>query len=185
MPPEIAVTAIAAVMMSGSSSHTVRDEVKKMKTESLMKLFTFFLFACLSFNNAVAHPQDNMSPEGLMHYYVKLVNEENAAALQDVYHFPHVKITGGKLAQIDDPAIPVIDFDGLKKSGWKYSKINKVKILAEGSNAALVELNFSRFDANDKEFLNQTTFYNLTRNNGFWQIMSIQSMGQLAGVKGK
>ena len=57
--------------------------------------------------------------------------------------------------------------------------------VAEGSNAALVELNFSRFDANDKEFLNQTTFYNLTRNNGYWQIMSIQSMGQLAGVKGK
>ena len=120
-----------------------------------------------------------------MHLYVKLVNEENTAALQDVYHFPHVKITGGKLAQIDDPTTPVIDFEGLKKSGWKYSKINQVKVLAEGSNAALVELSFSRFDANGKEFLNQTTFYNLTKNKGYWQIMSIQSMGQLAGVKGK
>ena len=63
--------------------------------------------------------------------------------------------------------------------------MNQVKILAEGSNAALVKLNFSRFDANGKEFLNQTTFYNLTRNRGHWQIMSIQSMRQLAGVKGK
>ena len=150
-----------------------------------MKKFVVLVFACLACASAFAHPQDNLSPEGLMHYYVKVVNEENLVALQDVYHFPHVKITGGKLAQIEDKSIPVIDFDGLKKSGWKYSKINQVKVLAEGSNAALVELNFSRFDANDKEFLNQTTFYNLTRNNGYWQIMSIQSMGQLAGVKGK
>lgn len=150
-----------------------------------MKKFFFILFAGLAFSSACAHPQDDLSPEGLMHYYVKVVNEENLAALQDVYHFPHVKITGGKLTQIDDKTIPVIDFEGLKKSGWKYSKINQVKVLAEGNNAALVELNFSRFDANDKEFLKQTTFYNLTRNNGYWQIMSIQSMGQLPGVKGK
>lgn len=150
-----------------------------------MKNFLFALGVSAIFSTANAHAQDKLTPEGLMHLYVKLVNEENTVALQDVYHFPHVKITGGKLAQIDDPTIPVIDFDGLKKSGWKYSKINQVKVLAEGSNAALVELNFSRFDANDKEFLNQTTFYNLTRNNGYWQIMSIQSMGQLAGVKGK
>ncbi len=150
-----------------------------------MKKLVLFLFASAIFSTAAAHPQDNLSPEGLMHLYVKLVNEENTSALQDIYHFPHVKITGGKLTQIDDPTIPVIDFDGLKKSGWKYSKINQVKILAEGSNAALVELNFSRFDANNKEFLNQTTFYNLTKNKGYWQILSIQSMGQLAGVKGK
>ncbi len=150
-----------------------------------MKRLLMILLCCTTFKSAYAHPQDNLSPEGLMHLYVKLVNEENTVALQDVYHFPHVKITGGKLAQIDDPTTPVIDFDGLKKSGWKYSKINQVKVLAEGANAALVELNFSRFDANGKEFLNQTTFYNLTRNNGYWQIMSIQSMGALAGVKGK
>ncbi len=150
-----------------------------------MKKCFFIVFAVFAFSSAFAHPQDDLSPEGLMHYYVKVVNDENLAALQDVYHFPHVKITGGKLAQIDDKSLPVIDFEGLKKSGWKYSKINQVKVLAEGNNAALVELHFSRFDANDKEFLNQTTFYNLTRNNGYWQIMSIQSMGQLPGVKGK
>ncbi len=150
-----------------------------------MKMFALFVFAILTCSVAGAHPQDDLSPEGLMHYYVKVFNDENLAALQDVYHFPHVKLTGGKLSQIDDKTIPVIDFDGLKKSGWKYSKINQVKVLAEGSNAALVELNFSRFDASGKEFLNQTTFYNLTRNNGYWQIMSIQSMGALAGVKGK
>ncbi len=91
----------------------------------------------------------------------------------------------GRLTIVEDKNTPVIDFDGLKKSGWKYSKIKSVKVLAEGANAALVELNFSRFDAEDKEILNQTGFYYLTKNAGYWQVMSIIYTGALAGVKAK
>jgi hypothetical protein len=58
-------------------------------------------------------------------------------------------------------------------------------VLSQGQNAALIEMNFSRFDAQDKEILNQTTYYNLTKNKGYWQIISIHSMGALAGVKAK
>jgi hypothetical protein len=136
-------------------------------------------------STATAHPQDNLTPEGLMHYYLQVLNDENLPALQDVYHFPHLKLVAGKLTLIDDQKIPVIDIDGLKKSGWKYSRIKTIKVLSEGDNAALIEMNFSRFDAQDREILNQTTFYNLTKNNGYWQILSIHSMGSLAGVKTK
>lgn len=150
-----------------------------------MKKLFVLLFACLFTSSAYAHPQDNLSAEELMHYYVKVVNEENLAALQDVYHFPHTKQMSGRLTIVEDRNTPVIDFDALKKSGWKYSKIKSVKVLAEGANAALVELNFSRFDAEDKEFLNQTGFYYLTKNAGYWQVMSIIYTGALAGVKAK
>ena len=150
-----------------------------------MKQFLLGLLITLFMSTATAHPQDNLTPEGLMHYYVQVLNNENLPALQDVYHFPHLKLVAGKLTVIDDPKIPVIDIDGLKKSGWKYSTIKSVKVLSEGDNAALIELNFSRFDAQGKELLNQTTFYNLTKNKGYWQILSIHSMGSLAGVKTK
>lgn len=150
-----------------------------------MKQFLLGLLISLFMSTASAHPQDNLTPEGLMHYYLQVLNDENLPALQDVYHFPHLKLVAGKLTLIDDRKIPVIDIDGLKKSGWKYSKIKTVKVLSEGDNAALIEMNFSRFDAQDKEILNQTTFYNLTKNNGYWQILSIHSMGSLAGVKTK
>ncbi len=150
-----------------------------------MKQFLLGLLISLFMSTASAHPQDNLTPEGLMHYYLQVLNDENFPALQDVYHFPHLKLVAGKLTLIDDRKIPVIDIDGLKKSGWKYSKIKTVKALSAGDNAALIEMNFSRFDAQDKEILNQTTFYNLTKNNGYWQILSIHSMGSLAGVKTK
>jgi hypothetical protein len=150
-----------------------------------MKQFLLGLLITLFMSTATAHPQDNLTPEGLMHYYLQVLNDENLPALQDVYHFPHLKLVAGKLTLIDDQKIPVIDIDGLKKSGWKYSRIKTIKVLSEGDNAALIEMNFSRFDAQDREILNQTTYYNLTKNNGYWQILSIHSMGSLAGVKTK
>ncbi len=150
-----------------------------------MKKLLAFVCLSLTFSSALAHPQDGLSPEGLMHYYVKVFNEENLPALQDVYHSPHVKIVSGRLTVVDDKNIPAIDFDALKKTGWKYSKVNAVKLLAEGANAALVELNFSRFDASDREFFRQTGYYHLTKNNGYWQIISLENMGQVPGVKAK
>ena len=100
----------------------------------------------ISHNFSYAHPQDGMTPEQLMFHYVKMFNEENLPALQDIYHYPHVRLISGKLVKFEDKTIPAVDFESLKKTGWKHSKINSVKVLAEGSNSAMVELDFSRFD---------------------------------------
>jgi hypothetical protein len=68
-------------MMGAKLSLHATAIVEKNKMRCLMKKIALFLFASFSFSAAFAHPQDNMSLEGLMHYYVKLVNEENVAAL--------------------------------------------------------------------------------------------------------
>jgi hypothetical protein len=143
-----------------------------------------FIIVCLliSSNFAFAHPQDGMSPEQLMFHYVKMFNEENLPALQDIYHTPHVRLISGKLVKFEDKSIPVVDYESLKKTGWKYSKINSVKVLAESANSAMVELDFSRFDKADKEFYRSTGFYVLTKNVGYWQILSLNSIGNVAGM---
>ena len=93
----------------------------------MKKLLAFFTL-CLALTTAFAHPQDGMSPEDLMRYYVKVFNEENIPALDEVYSFPHVKLVNGKLNHVDNKDTPVIDYVGLKKTPWKYSKINQIKI---------------------------------------------------------
>jgi type IV secretory pathway component VirB8 len=123
-----------------------------------------------------------MSPEQLMFHYVKMFNEENLAALQDIYHSPHVRLISGKLIKFEDKSVPVVDFESLKKTGWKYSKIHSVKVLAESTNSAMVELDFSRFDKDDKEFYRSVGFYVLTKNVGYWQILSLNSIGNVAGM---
>ena len=55
-------------------------------------------------------------------------------------------------------------------------------MLSEGANSALVELDFSRYDKNDNEFLRSTGFYVLTKNLGYWQILTLINTGNLAGA---
>ena len=150
-----------------------------------MKKLLALLTLGLAFSCAFAHPQDGMSPDELMRYYVKVFNDENISGLEQVYHFPHIKIRNGKLTRFDNTDIPVIDYSELKKSGWKYSKINKIIVLAEGANSALVEMDFSRYDKDDKEFLRSTGYYVLTKNMGYWQILSLNSIGIVAGTVSK
>ena len=147
-----------------------------------MKKLLVLCILCLAFTSAYAHPQDGMSPEDLMRYYIKVFNDENIPALEDVYAFPHVKVNNGKLTNVENKDTPVIDYIGLKKTPWKYSKLNHVKVLVEGANSALVELNFSRYDKDDKEFLRSTGFYVLTKDKGYWQIVSLINTGNIAGA---
>ena len=147
-----------------------------------MKKISAFFALFIALTTAFAHPQDGMSPEDLMRYYIKVFNDENIPALEDVYAFPHVKLNNGKLTAVENKDTPVIDYVGLKKTPWKYSKLNHVKVLAEGANSALVELDFSRYDKDDKEFLRSTGFYVLTKNKGYWQILSLINTGNLAGA---
>mgnify|MGYP003339115945 CR=1 FL=1 len=55
-------------------------------------------------------------------------------------------------------------------------------LLAEGANSAMVELDFSRFDKDDKEYYRSVGYYVLTKNKGYWQILSLNSIGQIAGM---
>lgn len=143
----------------------------------LMKTLVSILASCLISFNAAAQSLQDLTPESFMHYYVQIFNEENLPALQDAYYFPHVKIRSGQMVIFEDRKIPAVDFDAIKRTGWRYSRIHHIRVLAENPFAAMVEMKFSRFDAADKEILNQRSFYQLTKRSGFWQIISLHDMG--------
>ncbi len=142
-----------------------------------MKKFVSLIATALISLNAVAESLQDLSPEAFMHYYVRIFNEENLPALQSAYHFPHVKIRSGHMVYFEDSLKPAVDFDAIKRTGWRYSRIHHVSVLAENTQSAMVEMRFSRFDAADKEILSQTSFYQLTKRSGFWQIISLHDMG--------
>lgn len=138
------------------------------------------LIACMAAltlsHSAWATPLDSLTPATFMQHYIKVFNEENLTELQALFDFPHVKTRNGRLAQFEDDRIPAIDFAPLKRIGWKYSRINFVKVHAETPQTAVVEMNFSRYTAEDREIARQSSFYNLTKRNGFWQILGLHDL---------
>lgn len=143
---------------------------------SMKILISLIAFTLMTFN-ATAESLQDLTPETFMHYYVRIFNEENLPALQSAYHFPHVKIRSGQMMYFEDSSRPAVDFDAIKRTGWRYSRIHHVRVLAENRHSAMVEMKFARFDDSDKEILNQTSFYQLTKRSGFWQIISLHDMG--------
>ena len=53
---------------------------------------------------------------------------------------------------------------------------------AEDANSALVKMDFSRYDKDYKEFIRSNGFYVLTKDMGYWQILSLNSMVKIVGV---
>jgi hypothetical protein len=43
-------------------------------------------------------------------------------------------------------------------------------------------MDFSRYDKDDKEFLRSTGYYVLTKNMGYWQIVSLINTGNTTGA---
>jgi len=120
--------------------------------------------------------QSNLGPKEFMNYYIKVFNEENANAVQNCYHFPHTVIENGQIAYNDKEIIPVIDYEKFKKTGWAYSMINGVKVVLESKTTAVVVMEFSRFDKDNKEYLRTTMVYSLSKEKGYWQIISRTGM---------
>ncbi len=130
------------------------------------------LFAVTLFISGNLIAQSNLSPEEFMKHYVKAFNEENVVEVQKCYHFPYAIIDNGQITYYEKENVPVIDYDKLKKSGWAYSKINDIKIIFESIKTAVVVMDFSRFDKNDTQFLRTTISYSLSKEKGYWQIIS-------------
>lgn len=152
------------------------DRTASLLCKSMKTLVSLIATALISFNTS-AESLEDLTPEAFMHYYVRMFNEENLPALQRAYHFPHVKIRSGQLVYFEDSMKPAVDFDAIKRTGWRYSRIHHVQVLAENIHSAMVEMKFARFDAADREILNQTSFYQLTKRSGFWQIISLHDVG--------
>ena len=65
-----------------------------------------------------------------------------------------------------------VDFDGLEKSGWSYSRILKNELIYADEITAMVDVTFSRFNISNEPILKSEVVYFLVQRNGVWKIKS-------------
>ena len=113
------------------------------------------------------------TPTQFMERYVGYFNAEDLEQYQATFEFPAVRFTGGVLEILSDPAVPMANFENIKKTGWVTSRIDSITVLAESAEAALVEFSFSRMDASGNAFFNSTGHYGLVNTDDGWKIQSM------------
>ena len=113
------------------------------------------------------------TPTQFMERYVGYFNAEDLEQYQQTFKFPAVRFNGGVLEILSDPAVPMANFENIKKTGWVTSRIDSITVLSESEEAALVEFSFSRMDASGNAFFNSTGHYGLVNTDGGWKIQSV------------
>ena len=113
------------------------------------------------------------TPTQFMERYVGYFNAEDLEQYQATFEFPVVRFTGGVLEILSDPAVPMANFENIKKTGWVTSRIDSITVLSESAEAALVEFSFSRMDASGNAFFNSTGHYGLVNTDDGWKIQSM------------
>ena len=113
------------------------------------------------------------TPTQFMERYVGYFNAEDLEQYQQAFEFPAVRFTGGVLEILSDPAVPMANFENIKKTGWVASRIDSINVLSESPEAALVEFSFSRMDASGNAFFNSTGHYGLVNTDDGWKIQNM------------
>ena len=128
------------------------------KMKKIFLIFNIFLIGHLS-----------AGPEEAVKEFFQDFNNEDILAINKNSDSPFIYIMG-KNTVLEEKYSDVINFNGLKKDGWSYSKINASKVLYNDGDTSMVQVNFSRLDKNNEIILTSDVTYLLVNKDGNWKL---------------
>ena len=130
----------------------------------MKKVMLFYLFM-----SAPLFAGEELSPQRVVENYFEFFNNEDRASLNGSSGNPFVFVIGGK--PIAYPKYgDAVDFDGMKASGWSYSRIHKNELIYQDDISAMVDINFSRYDDSDMPISTTDVVYLLVMREGSWKV---------------
>ena len=116
----------------------------------MRKFITVLAFVFGFCGPAVAggHLENEKTPEKFLQYYFDAFNAQDAKKLDTVFAKPFQRIRNGETVSYTSWR-EYINFEVVKKTGWKRSVINETEIVYDSDKTAVVRILFSRLDASD------------------------------------
>lgn len=133
-----------------------------------VKLFRsgLFLFGLLSANLGFAEASD---PVSAIEKFFLYFNEMDKDKLNEVSDSPFVFSIGGNTTKADRYG-DLINFEGLKKSGWAYSKLSETRLIYQDEATAMIDFSFTRHDKNDEIISSTKAIYVLVKKQNAWKL---------------
>lgn len=131
------------------------------------------------------HYAQKKSPVEAVEKYFAYFNDADKQALNDNSDSPFIFSIGNKTTAHEKYGDSV-DFDGLKAIGWAYSTINSADLVYKDDASAMVAINFSRYNSNDKPISTTDVIYMLVFKEDMWKLKAGFVQGNLSlGKKDK
>ena len=107
------------------------------------------------------------NPEQAVYEYFDFFNNSDKDALNNASDSPFVFLIGNNKT-VAEKYGDSVNFEGLRKEGWAYSKINDSELIYSDEVSAMVEINFSRFNTKDEALSTTDAIYLLVYKNDKW-----------------
>ena len=134
----------------------------------------FFLILLLVTTTPVFGEQ--RSPEGAIDSFITLFNKQQVASLDDSANSPWFTIVDGTTSVFQSYS-EMIDFEGLKATGWSYSRTRDVDVIFNDGNSAFINTFLERLDKSDKVIFNGQIIFVLVRKKEDWKLAGWISSG--------
>ena len=133
-----------------------------------LNLFRYIplLFGLLSTNLGVAESSD---PVAAIEKFFSHFNGMDKEKLNEVSDSPFVFSIGGNTTKADRYG-DLINFEGLIKSGWAYSKLSETRLIYQDETTAMIDLSFTRHDTNNKVISSSKAIYVLVKKQNTWKL---------------
>ncbi len=107
------------------------------------------------------------NPEEVLYKYFELFNSADKEAINEASDSPFVFLIGNNKT-VSEYYGDSVDFEGLKKQGWAYSKINESELIYSDELSAMVDVNFSRLNKDEEVLSTTNATYLLINKEGKW-----------------
>ena len=111
--------------------------------------------------------------------WMAALNRYDAAAMDDLMHFPHVRVASEKVVVYDAPGNNPMDlFRRLREQdGWHHSEWNETKLVQSSPVKAHYAVQYTRFREDNSVIGVYDSLYVLTSVNGEWRVQARSSFG--------
>ena len=140
----------------------------------MRKFLTVFVFVFGFAGLALAggHLENEKTPEKFLQYYFDAFNAQDAEKLDTVFATPFQRIRNGETISYTSWR-EYINFEVVKKTGWKRSVINETEIVYDSDKTAVVRILFSRLDASDNIVAKAEAAMIIVKPDSQWKLATI------------
>ena len=137
-----------------------------------------FVLGFCSLAVAGGHLENEKTPEKFLQYYFDAFNAQDAKKLDTVFATPFQRIRNGETVSYNSWQ-EYINFDVVKKTGWKRSVINETEIVYNNDKTAVVRILFSRLDASDNIVAKAEAAMIIVKPSSQWKLATILLPGSI------
>jgi len=108
------------------------------------------------------------SAQGVMHAHLEALNNRDEPALAATLHFPHYRLSGGKLNVWEGPESYFADFRARAGGDWHYTIWDALDVIAAEPDKVHLDVRFTRYRKDDSVLSKYRSIWVIAKLDGVW-----------------